>query len=520
MPAMRLYRAASLRAADADAAAAGVATTTLMLHAGLEVASVALRRWPHAPRVLVVCGPGNNGGDGFVLAQALAAAGRAVTVAELRPGGAKGDAAWARRRLVDAGVPITWFPAEGEPASAGPADLPVAAHDLIVDALFGTGLTRPLEGTGATWVEAINASGKPVLAVDVPSGVDADVAVPPGITIEAALTVQLAGAVPASLLAPACAAFGETRVVAIGIPEHVLEARAEARAVDEEWVRALTPRRAADAHKYAAGTVMVVGGSRRYAGAPELSARAAYRAGAGLVTLIAPARAPAAWPEVVWEPLERGEDLAAAVARVMRAPGGERRAGAALAGPGLEVGPDVMAGIVATLRGPLVLDAGALHPDLRSVVRRHGHCVLTPHAGEAQRLLEALPEGDGGTLHARRDPIGAALRLAREWQAVCVLKGPGTVIADASGRWTISAAGTPALATGGTGDVLAGVIAAFLATALRGAAGDAGGASAWAVSAAAVHLHGLAGRRAAARGPGVVASDVVEALPTVRREHA
>ena len=535
---MRLFRAASLRAADAAAAAAGVPTTTLMHRAGLALAEAALRRWPQADRVLVACGPGNNGGDGYVVAQALAAAGRAVTVAELRPGAAKGDAGWARERLRASGVEVRWLPAGSDRGSHdGGGDpvpeLPLAEHDLVIDALFGTGLSRGLEGTAARWIEAINAAGRPVLAVDVPSGVDADRAVSPGPAVRATLTVQLAGAVPASLLAPAREAFGETRVVPIGIPEHLLDAHADALAVDDAWLRAHAPRRPADAHKYAAGTVLVVGGSHRYAGAPELSARGAYRAGAGLVTLIAPERAPGAWPEVVWEPRAVDETLAAAVQRVLRGSGGERRATAALLGPGLEVAPGELARTIEALPCPMVLDAGALHGAVRSATRTHGGAVLTPHAGEAQRLLRALAEDDrdegdrsksartsnGGLVpDARRDPLAAALRLARAWHAVCVLKGPGTVIADPDGRWTISAAGTSALASGGTGDVLAGVIAAFLAAAHRATADDVA-IDAWSVCAAAVHLHGLAGRVAAERGPGIVASDVAEALPTARRRH-
>ena len=533
---MRLFRAASLRAADAAAAEAGVPTTSLMHRAGLALAEAALRHWPQASRVLIACGPGNNGGDGYVLAQALASAGRMVTVAELTPGAAKGDAAWAREQLLASGAEVRWLPAGGDRGShangsrsnddggSDPvSELPLAEHDLVIDALFGTGLSRGLEGTAARWIEAINAAGRPVLAVDVPSGVDADRAVPPGPTVRATLTVQLAGAVPAALLGPARDAFGETCVAPIGIPEHLLDAHADTLAVDDAWLRAHAPRRPADAHKYAAGTVLVVGGSHRYAGAPELSARGAYRAGAGLVTLIAPERAPGAWPEVVWEPRAADESLAAAVQRVASARGGARRATAAVLGPGLEVAPGELARTIEALPCPLVLDAGALHGAVRAAARTHGGAVLTPHAGEAQRLLQALAdddhdEGDEQVPDARRDPLAAALRLARAWHAVCVLKGPGTVIADPDGRWTISAAGTSALASGGTGDVLAGVIAAFLAAAHQVPDGDVA-IDAWSVAAAAVHLHGLAGTVAAERGPGIVASDVAEALPTARRRH-
>jgi len=504
---VRLFRAESLRAADAAAAADGVATTELMERAGTVVATAVLRHWPDADRVVILCGPGNNGGDGFVAARHLAHAGRDVRIAELTPGVRRGDAAWAHAGLVDSGCAVTWLTSAAEPS---PNDLPLGDVDLVVDALFGTGLTRPLEGLAADWVAAVAASGLPVLAVDVPSGVDADRAVPPGTCVRATRTLQLAGAVPASLLAPARAAFGAAEVVDIGIPDEVLRAHADALAVDDGWLAAYAPRRADDTHKYSAGTVLVVGGSRRYAGAPELSARAAYRSGAGLVTLVSDERAPDGWPEVVWEPPRAPEDVTGAARRVLGAPAGERRAGVAVIGPGLEAEAEAVAAVIAAFRGPIVLDAGALLPGLREAARAHGGTVLTPHAGEAQRLLDAL-DGASGAAAAARDPIDAALRLASAWGGVCVLKGPATVIAAPDGRWTISAAGTSALATAGSGDVLAGVIAAFLA-----AEPD---ADVWGRSAAAVHLHGLAGSVAAERGPGVIASDVIEALPEALRRH-
>lgn len=506
----RLYRAASLRAADGAAAAAGIATTTLMARAGDAVASAALRRWPAGRRVLILCGPGNNGGDGYVAAEHLARAGIEVAIAELQPGVARGDAAWARERLIASGASVRWLTNAGD---AAPDELPLDGVDLVIDALFGTGLTRPLTGTPAAWVAALAASRVSVLAVDVPSGVDADRAVPPGPCVRATHTLQLAGAVPASLLGPARSAFGTSEVVDIGIPEGIMRAHADAEAVDDAWLAACAPQRTDADHKYRAGTVLIVGGSRRYAGAPELSARGAYRAGAGLVTLVAAERAPGGWPEVVWEPPSPAEDVTAAARRLLADPSARRGAAAAVVGPGLEADADGLVGVLAMLPGPVVLDAGALLPRLRDAARAHGRVVLTPHAGEAQRLLDADLPPDDDRIEAAVDPLAAALRLARGWGAVCVLKGPGTVVAAPDGRWTISASGTSALATGGSGDVLAGVIAAFLAA-------DAGASDLWRRCAAAVHLHGHAGRIAAERGTGVVASDVAEALPEAWLRHA
>lgn len=500
---MRLYRAERLAAADAAAAAGGTATTTLMARAGEAVAAAALEHWPAARRVLVLCGPGNNGGDGFVAAQALAAAGRAVMVAELRPGTARGDAAWARTRLVEADAAnVRWLGAEASRA------LPLEGVGLVIDALFGTGLRRALDGTAAAWVEAVRAAGVPVLAVDVPSGVDADRARPPGPHVHATRTLQLAGAVPASLLGPARVAFGLTSVVNIGIPEAIAEREADGVAVDADWLRQCAPRRGDDCHKYRAGAVLVVGGSRRYAGAPELAARGAYRAGAGLVTLVARERAPCGWPEVVWEPPEPNEAAPEAAQRLLTSAEGRRRATAAVLGPGFSGEVAALEPLLDALTGPVVLDAGALDPALCEAARRHRRCVLTPHAGEAARLLAAIPDADA--IDAAGDPVAAATTLAAAWRAVCVLKGPGTVVAAPDGRWAISAAGTPALASAGSGDVLAGVIGAFLAS-------DPG-ADPWRLAAAAAELHGLAGAVAAERGPGVVASDVADALgPALRR---
>ena len=504
---MRLFRAARLAAADAAAAAAGVATTALMERAGVAVAEVALRHWPQARSVLVVCGPGNNGGDGFVAAQALAAAGRSVAVAELRPGAARGDAASARARLVAAGG-VHWLSTD----ASATAELPLEGVDLIVDALFGTGLQRPLAGVAASWVDAINAAAAPVLSIDVPSGVSADHAVPPGPHLRAAHTVQLAGAVPAALLTPVRAAFGSSCVVDIGIPDDILAREADGAAVDDAWLRACAPRRRDDTHKYRAGTVLVVGGSQRYAGAPELAARGAYRSGAGLVTLIAAERAPSGWPEVVWEAPEPDESVPRAALRLLRGGALTRRAAAAVIGPGLDAEPADTARLLDALPAPTILDAGALDPALRPAARRHGRCLLTPHAGEAERLIAALAADETITepIDAVRDPIAAAIRLASAWRAVCVLKGPATVVADATGRWAISTAGTPALATAGSGDVLAGVIAAFLAADPA--------ADPWRQAAAAVHLHGLAGAHAHEVRAGVIASDIADALgPALRR---
>ncbi len=498
--------------ADARAVAAGVPVDALMEAAGRAVARVVRERFPAAGRVLLLCGPGNNGGDGYVAARELAA-GLEVTVLEAalpRTEAARG----ARASLTAVGV-------EPGALSAGAVDAWLASADpdaaVVVDALLGSGLTRPLGGDLAAVAAALNAGQVPVVAVDVPTGVDADVAVPPGEHVRADVTVQLAGAKVASAFHPARAAFEGARpgrpagvvVADIGVPEDVLAAVSPTLWLDREATAAWLPRRAPDDHKYAVGTVTVVAGSRRYLGAGELACRGAWRAGAGLVTLVGPERHPSAWPETIHvPPPEDGE---------WPPPGLTARAAQALVvGPGLDPAEpgSSLAALGALLEwapGRVVLDAGALAPgtftdhltELRALARRDAPAVVTPHAGEAARLLAAL----GREVDVRRDPLGAARALAEDTEAVVALKGATTVVAAPDGREAVSDSGHPGLAGGGTGDVLAGAIGALLA---------APGGDVFERACAAVHLHGLAGERAAsARGVGLVASDVADALAGV-----
>ena len=488
---VRLYRAREMKRADELAGEAGIAVSRLMEAAGEAVASAARRHFPAARRILLLCGKGNNGGDGYVAARRLLESGLAVTVLEL-PGERVGEPAMVRRRLLEVQPPET-------------LDEPALLHalgncDLVIDALFGSGLSRPLEGEVARAVELVNASDRPVLAVDVPSGLSSDSPVPPGAHLAASRTVQLAGAKLSSAFEPARSAYGELEVADIGIPREILEQVSRVKLLGGRVAAAL-PQRAAEAHKYQVGTVLVLAGSPYYLGAAELACRGAYRAGAGLVTLAAQARLPVSWPEIIfWEthwdhdPVERLEAI------------GERRAQAIVAGPGLdERALGHLPRLLARRRVPWVLDAGALAPlaELREAVREHGGCVLTPHAGEAAKLLGVDAAEVVG------DPVAAAERLASEWNAVCVLKGRGTVIAG-DGSLAVSIEGHEGMATGGTGDVLAGVVGAFLAAP--------GGAGATSRTEAAVVLHGVAGRLAGEQlGAGMVASDLVAKLPLAWR---
>ena len=497
----RLYRATEMQRADRLAAEAGVPTAQLMEEAGRAVADSVRRNFPETGPILLLCGRGNNGGDGYVAARHLLEGGCEVEVLEL-PGERHGDAAAARQALVEIGRVRTLAPDS--------LLFSVDRCGLIVDALFGSGLSRPLEGDVARAVEIVNDAGKPVLAVDLPSGLSSDSAMPPGAHVVATLTVQLAGAKLSSAFEPARTAYGEQEVANIGIPAAILARVSDVRLLGSDAGRGV-PGRSRGAHKYQVGTVLVLAGSPDYLGAAELACRGAYRAGAGLVTLAAEARLPSSWPEIIFSALSWDEAPRRRLAEI-----GERRAQAVVAGPGLDARAlEHLPGLLAERSVPWVLDAGALRSSegLRQAVREHGSCVLTPHAGEAARLL------DSGAQEVGRDPVAAACEIASGWNATCVLKGVGTVIATPGSRpgpasrpraIAVSVEGHEGMATGGTGDVLAGVIGAFLAAP--------GPEDRSPRVEAAVAVHGLAGRLAGEQlGIGMLAGDLVAKLPLALR---
>ncbi len=491
---MKLFTAEAMRAADKAAARAGVALQVLMETAGRAVAATALDHWPDKERLLVLCGQGNNGGDGYVAARLLHLAGKNVTVLEQA---ASQDAMTsAESRTARA----AWLAYERPTRRLSPATAEAALKEveIVVDALLGSGLSRALEGKWASVVEAVNRSGLPVLSVDVPSGIDADRPALVGPHIRATRTVQLAGPKVASAFPPARAAFGAWAVADIGIPAKVLDKQSDVELLADDTVKPWLPTRAPDAHKYSAGTVLVVAGSKRYLGAAELAARGAYRAGAGLVTLAAEARLPNSWPEIIFEGLDWGSKPLETLASLS-----EKRAQVRVIGPGLdERATELLPDLITQSEVPTVLDAGALTGGeaWRAAVKKHGRCVLTPHAGEAAKLL--------GTSSAEvgEEPLETARTLAKRFGAVAVLKGATTVIAEPGGRVWVSTSGHPGMATGGAGDVLAGMIGAWLANA----------DDLTKRTAAAVYVHGLAGERAARRyGDGLVAGDLADAFAKV-----
>lgn len=494
---MKLFLAREMQAVDEAAAQAGVALMLSMESAGRAVAAAAQKHWPDRKRVLVLCGKGNNGGDGYVAARHLLLAGHRVTVLEVaRSGEDSGseESRTARAALLAQGSGRS----EAEELSEESVQAALETHDLIVDALFGSGLSRALEGLFKTVVERVNASGLPVLSIDLPSGSSADEAQPLGPHIRATRTVQLAAPKRSSVLHPAAEAYGAWEVAGIGIPEPTLEGGSKIEVLTPERVAAWLPTRPQDTHKYEVGTVLVVAGSKRYGGAAEMACRAAYRAGAGLVTLASEAQLPVSWPEIIFERIDWDEDAVAGLGEIS-----EKRRMVRVIGPGLdERAVPVLPRIIAQSSVPTLLDAGALAGGKAWVnaVRNHGRCVLTPHAGEASGLLER----SAGSIGA--DPIGAAQALAEKHHVVAVLKGATSVVAAPGGRVAVSSRSHPGMATGGTGDVLSGFIGAFLA----------GADDLFTRTCAAVFLHGMAGQQAAKRyGNGLIATDLLETFPGV-----
>jgi ADP-dependent NAD(P)H-hydrate dehydratase / NAD(P)H-hydrate epimerase len=498
----------------------GVAGLDLMERAGAGVARAVERVTPDGS-VTVVCGKGNNGGDGLVVARLLREAGRNVTVVCVSPPGELlGDARENLSRLP--GDPPRRF-AAGERLGIAQQDSSAIDGAVIVDALLGTGFAGEPSGAMAEAIDAVNAAGAPVVSVDVPSGVHASTGVISDQAVRATVTVTFHAAKPGLWIRPGKAHAGEVETIDIGIPRGAPgttgsgargASRAAAIGLIEPAVLDLLPRRGASSTKFSSGHVLVVGGSRGLTGAPRMAALAAMRAGAGYVTACVPVSlqailASAGPPELMTRGLSEDDDglTADGVASVLEA---SERGGALALGPGLGRGDGAVAFARALAREAqaLVLDADGLNAHagrLSDLADRDAPTVLTPHAGELGRLLGLDSE------EIERERLRHARAAAARAGAVVVLKGDDTLVADPSGRVAVSPGGSPALATAGTGDVLTGVIAALLAQ----------GLDAFTAAAAGVWLHAVAGREAARRqgaAEGVVASDVIAALPAARAQ--
>jgi NAD(P)H-hydrate epimerase len=503
--------ARAMRAADAEAIRSGVASEDLMENAARALCRELRRAWPGARRVVVVCGPGNNGGDGLAAARLLALDGASVSIFTLRdPASYSGDPASNAARARAVGLSLVSLADRGGPAALRRA---LAASDAVVDALFGTGLSRPLQGDARLTVGAVNASGRPVLAADLPSGLASDTGALLGPALRAVSTVAFGAPKPCHVLPPASDCCGRVVVADIGIPRKALERRARRLWLAEPSdIRALLPARPRNSHKGDFGRLAVIAGSRGKAGAAVLAARGALRGGAGLVTVFcADSLAPllvAALPEAMTSALpESAGAIAEAGGRALAA--ALTGFDAAVAGPGLGEAAGTIRMLERLLREariPIVADADALNAFRGRptyFARRRSPTVLTPHPGEAGRLLGRSSRA------VQADRLGAARALARRSRAVVVLKGANTLIASPSGEVVVNPTGTPLLATAGSGDVLAGVIGALLA----------GGLSARDAALAGAFLHGAAAELLARDlgDAGLLAHEVADAIPRARR---
>ena len=487
---IELLTTAEMAEADRLAIAGGIPGIALMENAGRAVADAAFRML-QGRRVVVVAGPGNNGGDGFVAARHLAERGLAVSVCFVgKRERLKGDAALAAQR---------WNGPVSSPSPAAFTDC-----DLIIDALFGAGLDRNVEGPARNVIDLMNAASVPIVAVDLPSGVNGTTGAVMGCAINAKLTVTFFRRKPGHFLLPGRLHSGPVEVADIGIPERVLDKIKPMTFanVPALWRNAF-PQARTEGHKYSRGHAVVISGGPSTTGAARLAARGALRAGAGLVTIASPrdalsinaAENLAVMVRPVDGPIELKEFLA------------DKRRNAITIGPGGGVGPAMREQVHTALDGDaaVVLDADALtsfagDPDAlaNAIGKRAGRpVVLTPHEGEFSRLFSALEQ------EARsRSKLEKARLAATKTGAVLVLKGADSVVAEPSGRAAIADNGPPTLATAGSGDVLAGMVSGLLAQ----------GMPVFEAACAAVWLHGEAAKEF---GLGLIAEDLPDMLPRV-----
>ena len=489
-----LYRAASVRALDRRAiehfAMPGI---TLMERAGAAALGVLRATWPGAKRIVVVCGHGNNGGDGFVIGRLARKSGLDVEVQLVgAPNALRGEAAIAYQSLLETGL-----------AASEPDVNALAGADVLVDALLGTGIDRVVAGKWLELIVALNATRVPVMSIDIPSGLHADTGRAMGVAVRAAATISFIGLKRGLLTGEGRDHCGELWFSDLDIPPATFDAvAADAGRIELlDFHDQLSPR-ARDAHKGQHGHVLVIGGDHGFSGAVRMAAEAAARVGAGLVSVATRgAHGPAITgnrPELMIWGVETGADLDSMLAR----------ANVAALGPGLgqaSWGEELMA-VVLSRDLPLVLDADALNLVAKAGVsawpdhRRTTDVVMTPHPGEAARLLGTST----GSVEA--DRFEAVARIAQRFGTSVVLKGSGTLVCDRDGAVDLCSAGNPGMATGGMGDVLTGVIAGLIAQRLDGAMAARLG----------VCVHAEAADRAAIKGErGMLAGDVIDALREV-----
>lgn len=474
---LAILTCAEVRAAEQRAVEAGISLWALMQKAGQACADVLHAEFPEG-RVVVLAGPGNNGGDAFVAAQRLRDLGRNVWLYDLAPN---------RERTPEGVNALNALTGARQPLE----DMRLTADDIVLDGLFGAGLSRPLEGEAAFAVQQVNASGAKVVAIDIPSGVNGDTGAIPGPAIRADVTVTFCAKKPAHVLQPSASLCGDVIPAEIGFGRFIDAAHTLHENAPALWSNALRwPQ--ATSHKHQRGRLAVVSGGLANTGAARLAARSGLRIGAGLVTLLCPPSAlivvASSVTAVMTSSFASADDLVAQT----------ERSSAVVIGPAAGITDATRANVEALARAgrSLVLDADALtvfagqSDHLKSILPVAS--ILTPHTGEFERLFPGLLASSANKIEAVR---AAASRVG----ATVLLKGADTIIAASDGRATVNTHATPFLATAGSGDVLAGMIGGLLAQGL--APFDAACAAAW--------LQGDAGLRV---GPGLTAEDLDDAL--------
>lgn len=497
---------------DRLAIAAGTPGSVLMERAGSAVAAHALRMLggAYGKRATVLAGKGNNGGDGLVVARKLQRAGALVKVALLTPAGdLSGDPLAMYERLIPLRVAV------GSPSASLLVDA-CGESDLIVDALFGTGFHGSLSGAAAEWVRAVGISGRPVISIDVPSGVDGSSGEVSGPAIRADLTVAIEALKTGLIAGDGPTYAGRIEIAPIGISTEFVEPAAVV--FEYEDVNRMLPQRAVTAHKWSAGSVLVVAGSRGMSGAAVMTARSALISGAGIVTACVPESiqpvVAAASPETMTMSLPETAAGAIDEDALEQVLAGADRFGVLAIGPGLGSDPSTGALVTKLLKGidkPVVVDADALNllgNTAASVIgRRSAPTVITPHPGELARMLGAK------IADVEAERLDVAGTVAGKWGCVVLLKGARTLIAAPDVPIAVNATGGPELATAGSGDVLTGIVSALVAQSVPPAQ----------AGAAAAFVHGLAGSIAGSRSEGAgvtalaVAAAVPDAIEAVRR---
>lgn len=482
MPQKCFYRAEQVRELDQRAIDSGVSGFTLMQRAG-EAACRNLRLlYPRVRRVTVVCGAGNNGGDGYIVAAEALKGGLDVRLLQVSD-----PASDVARQAADA-----WEQAGGVSMAFDPADL--ADSDLIVDALLGTGLARPVGGAYEQAVRAINDHAAPVIALDIPSGLHADTGAILGIAVRAELTVTFIARKTGLYTGAGREVSGRILFDSLDAPDFIYaDLQPDACEANVRLCQSWLPRRAADAHKGSSGSLLVVGGDLSMSGAAGLAGRTAYASGAGLV------RVATRTENICQVSVMQAELLVSGIVRASELLTIMGKVNAQLLGPGLGTSAwsRALFGTCLEHGNVVVIDADGLNLLAEEPVR-HDHWVLTPHPGEAARLLGTA------VVNIQRDRVGAAKAIVARYGGVCVLKGSGTIIAAENCIPYLCTRGGPGLATAGTGDVLAGLIASLIVQ----------GMQPWYAAIAGVCLHARAGELADSTG--MLASELVNPIRELR----